>query len=91
MRAAPLVAGVDVAALCEALTSEKLGWNQRKASAFGVPGADWQKALNVAGLNECDSLGELLGVIHRAESAAAMLRAGYKPERSESGALRWTR
>ena len=92
-RAAPVLAGacLDATAVAAALASEELPWNQKKASAFGVSAADWQLALDVAGLAECDSLGTLLGVIHRAESAAAMLRAGYKPTRGAGGELSWSR
>lgn len=93
MRATPVLdrSGVDVAALREALASEDLPWNVKKASVYGVSVTDWLEALDVAGLSECDSLGGLLGVIHRAESAAAMLRAGYRPTRGENGARGWTR
>lgn len=93
MRAAPVLDrnGVDASGVCEALLAEDLPWNAKKASAFGVPVGSWLEALNVAGLAECDSLGELLRVIHRAESAAAMLRAGYRPTRGAGGRLSWTR
>ncbi len=93
MRAAPVLdrSGVDVSSLREALASEGLEWNVKKASVYGVSVGDWLEALNVAGLRECDSLGELLGVIHRAESAAAMLRAGYRPTRGAGGVVGWTR
>jgi hypothetical protein len=52
---------------------------------------DWLLALEVAGIAGCDSLGSLLGVIHRAESATAMLRAGSKPDRDAAGHLSWAR
>jgi hypothetical protein len=93
MRAKPVLAqtGLSSSDICSALAGERLGWNRRKASAYGVSVEDWLRALDVAGLNNCDSLGTLLGVIHRAESAAAMLRAGYRPMRGSGGALSWTR
>ena len=93
MRAAPVLteSGIDVAELCTALGTSDLPWNAKKASVYGVSVDAWLEALNVAGLSECKSLGDLLGVIHRAESAAAMLRAGYRPTRSAGGALSWTR
>jgi hypothetical protein len=93
MRAQPVLAqnGLSSSDICSALAGESLSWNRRKAAAYGVSVEDWLRALDVAGLENCDSLGELLGIIHRAESAAAMLRAGYKPMRGSGGALSWTR
>jgi hypothetical protein len=93
MRAGPVLtqAGLSAADVCSALAGANLGWNERKASAFGVSPDQWLMALGVAGIGECDSLGKLLGVIHRAESAAAMLRAGYKPDRDGAGHLTWAR
>lgn len=91
MRAVSTVREVSVPDVCAALGREDLPWNVKKASAAGVTVVEWQKALEVAGLERCDSLGELLRVIHRAASAAAMIRAGYRAERGEGGALRWTR
>jgi hypothetical protein len=92
MRATPVLtqAGLVISDICSALASESLGWNRRKASAYGVSVDDWLRALDLAGLESCDSLGTLLGVIHRAESAAAMLRAGYKPARDDAGRLSWS-
>ncbi len=91
MRARPVLAqaGLSMPEICSALTDESLGWNRRKAAAYGVSVEDWLRALDVAGLEDCDDLGTLLGVIHRAESAAAMLRAGYKPARDDAGRLSW--
>jgi hypothetical protein len=93
LRAAPVLdkASVHVNGLCTALALEDLDWNRAKAVAAGVSLAQWQEALDVAGLEECGSLGELLGVIHRAESAAAMLRAGYRAVRGADGAVSWRR
>ena len=93
MRARPVLsqAGLSAADVCSALGGAKLRWNERKASGFGVSPEQWLLALSVAGIGECDSLGKLLGVIHRAESAAAMLRAGYKAERDAAGHLTWSR
>jgi hypothetical protein len=92
MRAAPLLSGgLEMADLCAALESESLEWNVKKALVYGVSVADWLEALEVSGLKKCDSLGTLLGVIHRAESAAAMLRAGYRPTRDAGGTVGWTR
>jgi len=92
MRAQPVLAqnGLSSSDLCSALAGEGLGWNHRKAAAYGVSVEDWLRALDAAGLENCDSLGTLLGVIHRAESAAAMLRAGYKPARDDAGHLSWS-
>ncbi|MEO8457328.1 MAG: hypothetical protein ABI559_05895 [Chloroflexota bacterium] len=90
-RAASVMMDVSVEELHEALGSVDLRWNQRKASAYGVSPDAWQRALGVAGLPNCDSLGTLLKIIHRAESAAAMIRAGYRPATSSTGALTWFR
>ena len=92
-RAAPVLdkSRTHVNGLCTALTLDDLDWNVKKASASGINLAHWQEALDVAGLAECGSLGELLRVIHRAEAAATMLRAGYKPERDVGGTVGWRR
>ena len=92
VRAQPVLTqtGLSSSEICSALAGESLGWNRRKASAYGVSVGDWLRALDVAGLDNCDSLGTLLGVIHRAQSAAAMLRAGYKPSRDDAGRLSWS-
>jgi hypothetical protein len=93
MRARPVLtqAGLSIPDICSALASANLSWNNGKASALKVSPEDWLRALDVAGLKDCDSLGALLDIIHRAESAATMLRAGYKPERGADGRLSWTR
>jgi hypothetical protein len=93
MRARPVLtqAGLSIPGLCSALASAALSWNSSKASALGVSPEDWLLALDVSGIGDCDSLVALLTVIHRAESAAAMLRAGYKPERDAAGHLSWAR
>lgn len=93
MRAAPVLkqAGVSLPQLRDELAKPELAWNQSKARSLGVSVADWQRALQVARLSECSSVGELQGVIRRAEAAAAMLRAGYRPERSDRGDQSWTR
>jgi hypothetical protein len=93
MRARPVLpqAGLSISDLCSALARAALSWNSRKASALGVSAEDWLLALDVSGIGDCDSLGMLLAVIHRAESAAAMLRAGYKPDRDAAGHLSWAR
>jgi hypothetical protein len=92
VRASPVLqySSVAVSDVCAAMAGADLGWNRRKASAYGVSPAHWQQALAVAGLPGCDSLGGLLQVIHRAESGAAMLRAGYKPSHDEAGCLHWS-
>jgi hypothetical protein len=92
MRARPVLtqAGLSISDLRSALASAALSWNSGKASAFGVSPEGWLLALDVSGIGECDSLGTLLAVIHRAESAAAMLQAGYKPNRDGVGHLSWT-
>lgn len=93
MRASPVLkySSVAVSDVCAAMAGADLGWNRRKASAYGVSPAHWQQALAVAGLPGCDSLGGLLQVIHRAEAIAAMFRAGYRPQTDDSGHVSWAR
>lgn len=86
MRAAPVLAqnGVDVAGLCEAMAGEDLAWNVKKASVYGVSVGVWLEALNVAGLRECEMLGELLRLMHRTDArrrccARGISRGGVTP------------
>ncbi|MEX0682796.1 MAG: hypothetical protein WD904_13555 [Dehalococcoidia bacterium] len=93
MRAAPVLAAhsVTLSDLVEALRSTDLPWNRAHAKAFGVDEAGWQQALDAAGLADVDSVAGLLTTIHGAEAAAAMVRAGYRPSRDDSGRLNWSR
>lgn len=91
-RAAPVLSSdLTIADVTAALARVDLEWNQRKAAAFGIPREKWVVALDVSGLGEVTDLGALLEAIHKAESAAAMLRAGYRPERDASGKVNWLR
>ena len=85
------VAGLSLDDLKQALSNHGLPWKQSKAAAFGVTPEQWQEALNVAGVPEVRDVAELLVALHRAESAAAMLRSGYRATRDASGNLAWAR
>ena len=90
-RAAPVLpaAGHSVEDVVAAVRRVDLPWNADRAKALGVDASVWQVALSVAGLDEVQDVGGLLDMMHRAEAAAAMLRAGYRPERDATGRLRW--
>ena len=90
-RAAPLLeaAGVSVAETVEGLSRDGLPWNGKKAAEYGVSLEKWCEAKQVAKLPAAGSLDELLDRIHRAESAAQMLKAGYQPSVDASGELSW--
>jgi hypothetical protein len=90
-RAAPVLptAGFSLGDVVAAVRREDLPWNADRAKALGVDTATWQQALTVAGLDDVRDVGGLLDMMHRAEAAAAMLRAGYRPERDAAGRLRW--
>ncbi len=93
MRAAPVLAGAGLSAadLATAAANADLAWNVQKAAELGISVKDWLLALDIAGIRDCTDVSPLLGVIHRAESAAVMVRSGYKPTRDERGALSWSR
>lgn len=92
-RAAPVLAnaGMTVADAVNAMSKPDLAWNGQRARVLGVDTSVWMQALDVAGLAAVVSLDGLLDVMHKAEAGAAMLRAGYKPERDASGKVNWTR
>jgi hypothetical protein len=92
-RAAPVLkgAGLAIPDVVKAVRQPDLPWNIERANALGVGPDVWQQALDTAGLDAVTDLGELLDVMHRAEAAAAMIRAGYTPERDEGGRLSWAR
>ena len=81
LRAQPLLAGAGVTPgeVLAALQREELTWNQEKAREYGVPVATWIQAIRAVQTGASETLGGLLYGLHRAESAAAMLRAGAYP------------
>jgi hypothetical protein len=90
-RAAPVLtaAGLTVADVIAAIRRTDLPWNLERARVMGVGADAWQQALQVAELDAVQDVGQLLDMLHRAEAAAAMLRAGYRPRRDASGRLSW--
>ena len=64
--------------VARAITSEELAWNAAKASEHEVPTELWQQAVEAAGLPTCTSVAELLEAMHRANSIADMMKAGYR-------------
>lgn len=91
-RAAPLLpaAGVSVAEVIEALSREDLPWNRRKAAEYGLSVHGWLAAVSAVSATTTDSLLELLDRLHKIESAAQMIKAGYRPV-TEHGKLIWQR
>ena len=93
MRAAPVLdaAGVTLAELRAELRRPDLPWNVNKARAYGVNVGTWLQAMELVDLQTDVSLGEFLEGLHRAESAVALLGAGYQPGRGPAGTLTWQR
>jgi len=92
-RAQPVLssANLSVADLKEALSRVELAWNKNKASDHEISHAEWHEAVQLAGVDQVSDLSSLLDAMHRAESAATMLKAGYRGTRSDSGELSWAR
>lgn len=85
------VNGVTLQDITGALLPDTLQWKRAKAAAFGVTLEQWQEALSIVRAHESTDVGSLLDALHRAESAAAMLRSGYKAKIDATGNLSWTR
>ena len=64
--------------VARAITSEGLAWNAAKASEHDVPTELWLQALEAAGIPKCTSVADLLEGMHRADSIADMMKAGYQ-------------
>lgn len=81
-------ANMTVEGLTAALRRPDEPWNVTHALSYGVPVDTWMHAIEIAGPPP-ETLGQLLDTIHRAESAVAMLKAGYRASRDEFGKLTW--
>jgi hypothetical protein len=81
-RARPVLSenGLTLTDVLDALSRSDLKWNEAKASAEEISVDDWLLALRVSGLEEADSVDAVLKALHKAESAARMIRAGYQPD-----------
>jgi hypothetical protein len=91
-RSRGLVSGeVGVEALAQATARADLAWSLEMARIHNVDVATWLEAVGAVGLAGSDSLGSLLARLHATESAADLLRSGYKPERGPLGELKWSR
>ncbi|HUF54826.1 MAG TPA: hypothetical protein VMR52_13835 [Dehalococcoidia bacterium] len=92
-RSAPVLnrIGMTIEQLIDTIRQPDLSWNAERAKALGVTPAVWQDALTAAGLEAVYDLAMLLDVMHRAEAASAMLRAGYVPSTDVEGKLNWVR
>ena len=92
-RAAPVLTsrGVAVSDLTAALGRTDLPWNASKASEVVISAEVWQESMRLASVPSSSDLATLLDSLHRAESAAIMLRSGYAASMDEAGNLRWTR
>ncbi len=90
-RAEPLLklSGIDLERIVEALARVSFPWNQGRAKAYAVTVETWLEAQRTVDLPGSASLAELLDRLHKAEAAAAMLRAGYRPQRDAGGRLTW--
>lgn len=64
--------------VASAMSSEELGWNGEKASEHGVPIDVWLRAVTAAEIPASTSVGQLLDRMHRADSIAEMMKAGYE-------------
>jgi hypothetical protein len=76
--AAVLGPALEVRYLARAITSEALAWNAAKASEHEVPTELRLQAVEAAGVPGSTSIGELLDGMHRADSIADMMKAGYR-------------
>jgi hypothetical protein len=92
-RAEPLFAqaGVSMDEVRRHLGRADLPWNVAKAEAFGISPETWLQAIETVAPPPDAGLGRFLDSLHQAESAAAMLRAGYVPSRTAAGKLDWQR
>jgi hypothetical protein len=93
MRASPLVvgAGVTVSEIVVAMSRPDLRWTVDKARECKVSVETWLAAVQAVGASPSDSLPELLDRIHRTESAAEMMKAGYWAALDAAGRLTWNR
>lgn len=89
-QAVPAAHGLSVSKLVTALGQADLPWNAAKAAELKITPELWQESLATAEVSAVAGLSELLDALHRAESAAIMLRAGYKAAKDDGGNLRWT-
>jgi hypothetical protein len=69
---------LEASYVARAITSEDLAWNAAKASEHEVPSELWLQAVDAAGLPKSTSVAELLEGMHRADSIADMMKAGYR-------------
>jgi hypothetical protein len=91
-RAQPIFgAALSLQDVLQALGRGDLSWNKSKAAEYSVSKEQWQQALELGGIAGSPDLSAFLKALHRAESAAAMLRAGYKASKGPTGAIAWIR
>lgn len=91
-RSRALVSGeVSVVDIARATERSDLAWTETMANVHGVGVPLWLDAVRAVGLSDSDSLGSLLDRLHAAESAADLLKSGYRPERAAAGDLNWHR
>ena len=93
MRAAPLLtaAGVSVPEIVAAIARADFRWTVDKARQNKMCVETWLEAVQAVGASPTDSLRELLDRIHRTESAAEMMKAGYWAAVDAAGRLTWNR
>ena len=93
MRASPLLsgAGATVSEIVAAMSRPDFRWTVDKARECKLSVETWLEAVQAVGASPTDSLTELLDRIHRAESAAEMMKAGYWAAVDAAGRLTWNR
>ena len=83
------LSGVALEELRQAAASPGLPWHRAKAEEMGLALETWLEAVRLVGLPEAPDVAELVARIHRAEAAARLLAAGYRPQRDAAGRLAW--
>lgn len=92
-RARPVLAAtrLELPGVVAAAMDASVPWNAAKAARHGLTPEQWQEALALSGIADSTGLGEFLDALHRADAAAAMLKAGYSGKRAAGGDISWAR
>jgi hypothetical protein len=90
LRARSLLGDLAPETVAAATATGETEWNRRQASDQGIDAEMWLQAVHIAGLPNSDSLSTLIDRLHRAEAAAEILKAGYRPGQGAGGILAWS-
>jgi hypothetical protein len=91
LRARALLADdITLETLVAAVGRGDIAWSSEQAAEHGIDVQTWLEAVHVADLPNSDSLEVLIDRLHRAEAAAEILKAGYRPGRSAVGRFIWS-